>query len=72
MHGNILRTTGDIDINNGGTLILNDNSVLNIDNAENKLAKLEVFYKEAMMKSGWEKYKIINLKFKNQVVCTKK
>ncbi len=43
-----------------------------IDNAENKLAKLEIFYKEAMMKSGWEKYKIINLKFKNQVVCTKK
>lgn len=43
-----------------------------IENAENKLAKLEVFYKEAMMKSGWEKYKIINLKFKNQVVCTKK
>lgn len=43
-----------------------------IDNAEKKLNKLDVFYKEALVKTGWDKYKTINLKYKNQVVCTRK
>ena len=43
-----------------------------IDNAEEKLNKLEIFYKKSMMKAGWEKYETINLKYKDQVVCTKK
>lgn len=43
-----------------------------MDNAEKKLNKLEVFYKQALVKAGWEKYKTINLKYKNQVVCTQR
>ncbi|NOX86986.1 MAG: hypothetical protein GXO86_13670 [Chlorobi bacterium] len=40
--------------------------------AEQKLKKLELFYKKALIKEGWDKYEIINLKYKNQVVCEKK
>jgi cell division protein FtsQ len=43
-----------------------------MEDAEEKLDKLELFYKKALVKEGWEKYKTINLKYKNQVVCTKK
>lgn len=43
-----------------------------IDDAENKLHKLEVFYKKALVKAGWEKYETINLQFKGQVVCSRK
>jgi cell division protein FtsQ len=39
---------------------------------DEKFSKLLVFYKEGISKKGWDKYKSINLKFKNQVVCTKK
>ncbi len=42
------------------------------DDAEQKLEKLELFYKKALIKEGWDKYEIINLKYKNQVVCEKK
>jgi len=41
-------------------------------NAEKKLNKLEVFYKQALVRAGWEKYKTINLKYKDQVVCTQR
>lgn len=38
-----------------------------------KFEKLKVFYREGLNKTdNWNKYSIINLKFKNQVVCTKK
>lgn len=36
-----------------------------------KLKKLKIFYKEGLCKLGWERYKTINLKFDNQVVCEK-
>ncbi|MBT8195012.1 MAG: hypothetical protein HKO56_08730 [Bacteroidia bacterium] len=36
---------------------------------EEKLEKLFVFYKKGLNKTGWNKYKQINLKFKDQVVC---
>ena len=39
---------------------------------EEKLDKLQLFYEQAIPKVGWEKYSIINLKYKNQIVCTKK
>jgi cell division protein FtsQ len=39
---------------------------------DEKFSKLLLFYKEGLSKQGWEKYSIINLKFKDQVVCTKK
>jgi cell division protein FtsQ len=34
--------------------------------------KLRLFYEQAIPKIGWEKYEIINLKYKNQIVGTKK
>lgn len=39
---------------------------------EEKLDNLLLFYKQAVPKVGWEKYSMINLKYKNQIVCTKK
>lgn len=39
---------------------------------EEKLDKLMLFYKQVVPKMGWDKYSMINLKFKNQIVCTKK
>jgi cell division protein FtsQ len=43
-----------------------------LDNFREKLDNLRLFYEQAIPKVGWEKYSIINLKFKNQIVCTKK
>ena len=37
-----------------------------------KLNNLYEFYKQAMPVKGWQAYSDIDLKFKNQVVCTKK
>lgn len=37
-----------------------------------KLDNLMLFYQQAIPKVGWEKYSIINLKYKNQIVCTKR
>tara|TARA_R110001592_G_scaffold146107_1_gene370079 strand:- start:3803 stop:4657 length:855 start_codon:yes stop_codon:yes gene_type:complete len=42
-----------------------------VDNMDNKFARLMVFYKKALPKTGWNEYSEINLKFKNQIVCTK-
>ena len=40
---------------------------------EEKFEKLKLFYTEGLNKTdGWNKYSIINIKYKNQVVCTKK
>ncbi|MBO6517139.1 MAG: hypothetical protein JJ975_11370 [Bacteroidia bacterium] len=36
-----------------------------------KLDKLEKFYKRASSNLGWEVYREINLKFKDQVICSK-
>lgn len=42
-----------------------------IDDMEKKFDKLYVFYKEGLNKTGWDKYKVINLMYENQVVCSK-
>ena len=42
-----------------------------LDNYENKLKHLRRFYEQVIPKMGWEKYSVINLKYKNQIVCTK-
>jgi len=40
---------------------------------EEKFEKLKLFYREGLTKTdSWNKYSAINLKYKNQVVCTKK
>ena len=43
-----------------------------IDDMEEKFRKLIVFYHQGINNAGWNKYKSINLKFENQVVCSKK
>jgi len=42
------------------------------DDFQEKLNNLQLFYEQAIPKMGWEKYSMINLKFKDQIVCTKK
>jgi len=42
-----------------------------LENYENKLEHLRLFYEQVIPKTGWEKYSVINLKYKNQIVCTK-
>lgn len=43
-----------------------------LDDFEKKLARLRLFYEQVIPKTGWDKYSEINLKFKNQIVCTKR
>lgn len=42
-----------------------------IENFQNKLDKLMLFYKNGLNYEGWERYNYINLEYKNQVVCIK-
>ncbi|MEX0635505.1 MAG: cell division protein FtsQ/DivIB, partial [Ferruginibacter sp.] len=41
----------------------------NGEDVNNKLEKLRLFYKNVMPKSGWSKYSVINLQYKNQIVA---
>jgi len=43
-----------------------------IDNFEEKLERLKIFYEKALNKVGWNKYERINLEFSNQIICTKR
>jgi cell division protein FtsQ len=38
---------------------------------EEKLENLDNFYRQGIKEAGWRKYKTINLKFKDQIVCSK-
>lgn len=49
------------------TIILGDGNDL-----KEKFNRLFLFYTRGLNKTGWDKFKTINLKFKGQVVCTKK
>ncbi len=49
------------------TIILGDGKDI-----QEKFDRLFLFYTEGLSKTGWDKFKTINLKFKDQVVCTKK
>ena len=40
-------------------------------NAPEKIENLKAFYKYGLTKTGWKKYRLINLTYNNQVVCTK-
>jgi len=42
------------------------------ENVEEKFDKLLIYYRKTVADFGWERYKKINLKFTNQVVCTKR
>lgn len=42
-----------------------------IDSAEENLAKLMLFYRRGLQWQGWDGYKYIDLRYRNQIVCTK-
>ena len=42
------------------------------DEMEDKFEKLAIYYKEGASKAGWIDYISIDLKYKNQVICSKK
>jgi len=42
------------------------------ENMKEKFERLKVFYKEGLAKVGWDKYKTIDLRYMNQVVCEKR
>ena len=44
----------------------------NLDNTKEKLDNLYQLYNVALPIKGWQTYSDINLKYKNQIVCTKK
>jgi cell division protein FtsQ len=41
------------------------------EDLEEKFSRLYIFYTRGLKHTGWNNYSIINLKYKNQVVCTK-
>jgi cell division protein FtsQ len=43
-----------------------------IENLEGKFRNLEAFYKKVLPEIGWNKYELINLEFKDQIVCRKR
>lgn len=42
-----------------------------VEHSAEKFRKLEIFYKKGLNSANWTQYNKLNLKFKNQVVCTK-
>jgi len=42
------------------------------DQIETKFFKLNALYREGFSHTGWNQYEMINLKYKNQVICTKR
>lgn len=44
----------------------------NMVNWETKIENLKTFYQKAIPHQGWQKYRSIDLRFKNQVVCQKR
>ncbi len=43
-----------------------------LENIDEKFNKLKAFYLDGIKQSGWKKYDQINLKFKHQIVCSKR
>ena len=43
-----------------------------LEDYQTKLENLKLFYEQAMPKVGWEKYKLINLSYKGQVIGVRK
>lgn len=42
-----------------------------VENMEDKFNRLRIFYKQGLNVTGWNRYNVINIKYKNQVVCSK-
>ncbi|GHT52213.1 cell division protein FtsQ [Bacteroidia bacterium] len=43
-----------------------------IEDSKENLEKLQLFYEQGLKRMGWNRYSTINLKYRNQIVCTKK
>lgn len=43
-----------------------------IENYQEKFKRLKHLYTSGLKHTGWEKYKTVNVKYKNQIVCTKR
>lgn len=43
-----------------------------LDNMDQKFEKLLLFYRNGLNTTGWDHYSHINLKYRNQVICTRK
>jgi cell division protein FtsQ len=43
-----------------------------IENFKGKLRNLEAFYEKVLPEVGWNKYSVINLEYKDQIVCKKR
>lgn len=43
-----------------------------LDQLNEKFSRLELFFEKGLNVVGWNRYKEINLKFENQIVCTRK
>jgi cell division protein FtsQ len=54
--------------------LLGDNRIIfgDISDMKEKFVNLKAFYEKGLSKVGWNYYKTINIKFKNQIVCSKK
>ena len=42
------------------------------ENLPEKFDRLKIFYNEGLRKVGWDKYKTIDLRYKDQVVCERR
>jgi cell division protein FtsQ len=43
-----------------------------VENLEGKLRNLEAFYEQILPEVGWNKYSVINLEFKDEIVCKRR
>jgi len=43
-----------------------------VDDYEDKLQNLQVFYRQAMPVAGWDRYRVVNIEYKGQVVCQRR
>jgi cell division protein FtsQ len=69
---------GQVNVAKNGDIILipkiGEHQVIlgNVDNLDEKFKFLYIFYKEAIQNVDWQQYSTINLKYKGQIICTKK
>lgn len=43
-----------------------------VEDYEEKLHNLQVFYRQAMPVAGWDRYRVVNIEYKGQVVCQRR
>lgn len=69
---------GQIDVTKSGDFVLYskiaEHNIIfgSTNNMEDKFKRLKVFYKKGLKYVDWKQYESINLKYKNQIICTKK